>query len=153
MEENLEWTEDQDVIEGFEGLSDYDQRKILGDEKLQQISDLIESTEDPELKQKYLAVWLGLFNRMVTDAKNESDAELRRESLEEMERKNKASEILDMVGKGIMVGSTVFAGLMQWRMFKRSTEKEVDEAYLTTTDKTIVTESLKGSFWRKFFGK
>lgn len=150
-EEN--YNQEDNIVEVFEALPDYEQRKIKGDEMLQTISDLVESTEDPELKQKYLAIWVGLFNRLVTDAKNNSDAELRAQALEEMERKNKASERLDIIGKAAMAGSTIFAGIMQWRMFKRSTKKEMDEAYLTTTDRTIVQESLKGSFWRKFFGK
>lgn len=148
-----EYENQNDIVEEFDSLSDYEQRKILGDEQLQTITNLIDNTDDPELKQKYLAIWVGLFNRMVTDAKNNSDAELRAQALEEMERKNRSSEILDMIGKGIMVGTTAFTGWMQWRMFKRSTKKEFDEAILTTTDKTVVTESLKGSFWRKFFGK
>ena len=148
---------DENTNDVFEELDLRTQRLLLGNEKLIYISNKIENAKTEEERQAWVALFGQVFKEVAADQKNADDAELRSESLEletskaeEESRANQMREILDWAGKGILVATTIFTGAVQLHMFKRSTKKETDEAYLTTTDKVTVQESLKGSFWNKF---
>lgn len=155
-EEEFENEEVETGMEDFLSLSDYEKRKILGNEKLEWLSRMADQATTDADRQKYIDIWATVFDQLVTDAKNNADAELRRDSYEletakaeEESRSNSMREIID-IGKAVIgIGGTIFAGVLQWKMFKRSTRKEEDEAYLTTTDKSVVQESLRGGFWNK----
>lgn len=141
----------------YEELDNYTERMLVGNQKLQQISEWIEHAETPEERQEYLKIFAAVYKEVAADARNADDAALRTSTLElenarleEENRSNNAKELLDWVGKAALVGTTLFTGITQIWMFRRSTKKESDEAYLTTTDKTIVQESLTGRFWNKF---
>ena len=68
----------------------------------------------------------------------------------EAERSNRKGEKLEISKQLVMVGTTVLSTWAGWKMFKRSTAKEADEAILTTTDQTVVKSGL-GSIFR--FGR
>ena len=113
-----------------------------------------------EEDKEYLKIFAAVYKEVAADARNADDATLRTSTLElenarleEENRSNNAKELLDWVGKAALVGTTLFTGIIQIWMFRRSTKKETDEAYLTTTDRTIVQESLTGRFWNKFGSK
>lgn len=95
-----------------------------------------------------------LHKELAADMKNQLDAKLREDELDlenakadEEERSNRMKERLDIVGKVIMVGTTIATVSSQVWMFKRSTKKEQDEAILTETDKTVVRNGLSAKWW------
>lgn len=111
---------------------------------------------DPDYKDKAAAL-AALYKEVNADIKNKADAknkasenQIEEDRLEEDKRANRKKEKLDIWGKIIIVGTTVFTGVSQIWMFKRSTRKEMDESILTTTDKVTVQNGLTGR-WRSFF--
>ena len=111
-----------------------------------------------------------LYDAGVNDFKAHSDAEVQRVKIEteanvnydrnaieeqrnqEMERANKAGELLKKVSLGITaVVGLANAGSHIWA-FKRSTAKEADDAFLTQTDRTTATEGLRKGFFSRLFG-
>ena len=83
----------------------------------------------------------------IEHAKNATDEAKNKET----ERANRQSEWLAK----LKIGATVFVGVLTagtniWA-FKRSTRKEDDEAYLTTTDKVTASEGLRKGFFH--FGR
>ena len=86
--------------------------------------------------------------------KIKSEANTKAEAIK-MERERTASEsktekrkaYFDFFGKIMIAAASIFAAISQIWMFKRSTEKEKDEAILTQTDQTIVRNGLSGRFF------
>ena len=84
----------------------------------------------------------------------EIDQTIEQDKLEEEKRANRKRETLDVIGKVIVVGTTLFTGISQIAMFWRSSkredgdEKHDGKPYLTQTDKTVVQEGLRGGFWK-----
>lgn len=73
--------------------------------------------------------------------------EVERRKIDEAERSNRKGEKLEISKQAVLVGTTIFSTIFGWKMFKRSTAKEKDEAILTTTDQTVVRSGL-GSIFR-----
>lgn len=86
----------------------------------------------------------------------EVDQSIEQDKLEEEKRANRKRETLDIIGKVIVVGTTLFTGFSQLAMFWRSSKREEGDdkhdgkPYLTQTDKTVVQEGLRGGFWKNF---
>lgn len=64
----------------------------------------------------------------------------------EAERSNRKGEKLEISKQAVVVGTTLLSTFAGWKMFKRSTRKEEDEAILSTTDQTIVKSGLGNIF-------
>lgn len=143
--------------EVIEQLDNYTERLLVGNKKLQQISEWIENAQSEEERQKYLTIFAAVYKEVAADARNADDASLRTSTielenakLEEENRSNVAKEYGSSIDRKILIGTTAAGLLTQLFMFWRSSRKEKDEAYLTTTDRTVVQESLTGRFWNKF---
>ena len=147
--------------EVMELMDNYTERLIVGNKKLAQISEWIENAKTDEERQKYLTIFAAVYKEVAADARNADDATLRTSSielenakLEEENRSNVEKERGSDLDRKILIGTTAAGLLTQLFMFWRSSRKEKDEAYLTTTDRTVVQESLTGRFWNKLpFGK
>lgn len=114
--------------------------------------------KDPDYAEKAKAL-AALYKEVNADTKNRSENTLRveenqteKDRLEEDKRSNRKKETLDVVGKIVLVGTTLFTGVTQIWMYKRSTKKESDEAILTQTDRTTVQNGLTGR-WANFLKK
>lgn len=115
---------------------------------------------DPDYAKKYEAV-ASLHRQIVEDVKNETNRKIETKKIEVEEEKNEMTKILESEklqeeqkqsfwknvlegGKVVLSAGFMFATLWQsWAKFWRSTEKEKDEAYLTTSDKETVREGLR----------
>ena len=114
--------------------------------------------KDPDYAEKAKAL-AALYKEVNADTKNRSENTLRveenqteKDRLEEDKRSNRKKEWLDIIGKIVLVGTTLFTGGTQIWMYKRSTRKESDEAILTQTDRTTVQNGLSGR-WTGFLKK
>ena len=147
------------------------ERRMKANECLLKAIDLIDP-RDPDAGKKFKEI-ADLYHELNADIKNELDHEQKKAELElerekmdkeagtkaeaiQMEREktesqahsDKVKAYLDISGKIAIAVSTVFAAVSQLWMFKRSTEKESDEALLTQTDQTIVRNGLSGRFFK-----
>lgn len=91
-----------------------------------------------------------LQHEVVEDTKNETNRVIVKEQLEADERKaekESKGRIFGNILQGVGIAVTLGLGVAQllsdnWR-FERATRKEEDEAILTTTDRTVVTDGLR----------
>lgn len=127
-------------------------RVLIGEQKLIEAFNALDPASDTYRDD--LEAISKLYKELAADSKNQLDAvareneiEVESERLEEDKRSNRKREILDIIGKLVMVGTTVATVSSQVWMFKRSTKKEQDEALLTETDKTVVRNGLSGKWW------
>ena len=105
--------------------------------------------ESEDYKEKLEAI-----AKLHKEIANDELKDLACDRLEEEKRANRKRETLDVIGKIIIVGTTLFTGVSQLAMFWRSSkredgdEKHDGKPYLTQTDKTVVQEGLRGGFWK-----
>lgn len=151
---------------------EYNKRRLAANKALLDAINKIDPS-DPDATKKYEAI-SKLYHELNADIKNELDKTAKAEELvverEKIEsekatkaeaikaererteaeaKSEKTRSIIDISGKIAMAVATVFAAISQLWMFKRSTEKEVDEAILTQTDQTVVKNGLSGRFWKR----
>jgi hypothetical protein len=139
---------------------EFDNRRSKANQALLDAIEQVDAS-DPEAAERYKAI-AALYHELNTDIKNEFDHSdkkeenaIKKEAIKAESEKAVASDKTerlkagsDFVGKLIIAATSVFAAGTQLWMFKRSTEKEADEALLTQTDQTIVRNGLSGKFWK-----
>lgn len=148
----------------------FEERRLAANAKLLEAIDLIDPA-DEKAGEKYAEV-AKLYHELNEDIKTELNHQdsLQKNKIERerikveantkaeairMERERTSSEaktekrkaVFDILGKIMIAAASIFAGISQLWMFKRSTEKEKDEALLTQTDQTIVRNGLSGRFF------
>lgn len=146
-------------------------RRLKANETLLKMIEAIDPADDDACR-KFEAV-SKLYHELNADIKNNLDKETREQELDverekiKTEAKTKAEAIeaerdrtkseahrdklkvgADLIGKGIIGASTVYAAWQQYRMYNRATEKEKDESILTLSDQTVVRNGLSWKFWK-----
>ena len=135
-------------------VDEYNDRRLKANRKLLEAMDSVDPN-DPDAGAKYEAI-AKLYHELNSDIKNELDREakadetaLEYERLDQDAKTEKVRARIDIAGKSVMAAASIFAALSQLWMFKRSTEKEHEEAILTETNQTVVRNGLSGRFWKK----
>lgn len=139
---------------------EFNKRRLEANEKLMEAIDMIDLT-DEDAAEKLNAI-SQLYHELNQDIKNnldhedkkaenaikESAVKAEKEKAAEANKTEKIKAASGILGQVLIAAASVFAACSQLWMFKRSTEKEADEALLTQTDQTVVRNGLSGRFFK-----
>lgn len=151
--------------------AEFNERRLAANKKLLDTIEEVDPTD--ENAGQLLRDIAQLYHELNVDIRNEFDRQSKAQELKvererikteadtkaaaiKAERERTATEaktetrktIVDVITKLAIAAGSIFAAISQIWMFKRSTEKEVDEALLTKTDQTIVQNGLSGRFFK-----
>lgn len=146
----------ENVNEAFQEVDDYTTRLALANSNLLDLYSSIKKSSDPQERQTLMKLFGETYRAIIDDSNRKEELRLRemqleldREKFEEEVSRAERTEFSDWIKVGLNAALGISSTCASVWMFKRSTEKEKEDAYLTLTDKSTVQEGLKGRFWDK----